>query len=146
MSGPAPFSRQPAVVIGAGDVPVVAWTTGNSYWASVFVARFDGTSWVEMGAGALGDTGVSGGAGLAASPQLALDATGKPVVAWSDDSSGNFEVYVRRFDGTSWAELSAGSARGAGVSNSTGSSMYPSVAVGGGEARVGTRPVDRVPT
>ena len=32
----------------------------------------------------------------AASPSISIDATGRPVVAWQDSSSGNFEIYVRR--------------------------------------------------
>jgi len=59
--------------------------------------------------------------------ELALDAAGRPVITWEDSTSG--EVFLLRWTGTAWEELS-GSASGGGVSHSAASSHQPSLAVG----------------
>lgn len=48
------------------------------------------------------------------------------VVAWSDNSSGNFEIYLKVWNGSDFVELN-GSATGGGVSANAGDSVNPSV-------------------
>jgi hypothetical protein len=69
---------------------------------------WNGARWVE-----LGTTAGDGLSNLPAStmPALALDSIGNPVVAWLGPSGG---AYVRRWDGTTWAEI-AGSGSGDGI-------------------------------
>jgi hypothetical protein len=58
---------------------------------------------------------------------LALDSARRPVIAWEDTASG--EVFLLRWTGTAWEELS-GSASGGGVSHSAAASGQPGLAVG----------------
>jgi hypothetical protein len=51
-----------------------------------------------------------------------------PVVVWEDNSSGRFQAFLRRFDGTAWQEL-GGSATGTGLSNTPGNAEAPVVAL-----------------
>jgi hypothetical protein len=53
-------------------------------------------------------------------------------VAWEDDSGGDREIYVRRWNGSSWEEVGSGSASGGGISDSGGYSYDPSLAVADG--------------
>ena len=66
---------------------------------------------------------------------MVLDGDGRPVVAWEDDTSGNREIYVRRFDGERWVAIH-GSAGGGGVSNSAAPSRNPSLAYHDGTGRL----------
>lgn len=58
---------------------------------------------------------------------LALDSAGLPVITWEDTASG--EVFLLRWTGTAWEELS-GSASGGGISHSAAASGQPGLAVG----------------
>ena len=63
---------------------------------------------------------------------LALDeADNPPVVAWQNESSGQTQIYLRRWSGGRWAEV-FGSASGGGVSNGSAAAYAPSVAARSG--------------
>ncbi len=52
--------------------------------------------------------GISGTAGHAACPGIALDGAGQPIVSWGQPGiSGANSIIVRRFDGTRWNDLGA---------------------------------------
>jgi len=55
-----------------------------------------GGTWVELGDSATGG-GVSNDSGNSYWPSLFLDSSGNPVVAWYDNSSGNYEIYVKKW-------------------------------------------------
>lgn len=123
----------PSVAVdGLGD-PVVAWVaTPGSGIGEVYVKRWDGAAWVEVGAGSASGEGISVGGGSAGEAVIAVDSTGFPVVAWSNDAS---EIYARRWNGTAWAELGTDSAQGGGISNtpaSTSSNVSIAVDASGG--------------
>jgi hypothetical protein len=91
----------PSLALDASGNPVVAWhehTPGQ--FDNIYVKRWDGTGWVQLG-GAL-DVNVNDGAALAS---LALDASGNPVVAWTEWNSSSSNVYVKRWDGAGWVPL-----------------------------------------
>lgn len=81
-----------------------------------------------MGGSASGG-GISDTSGSSWEPSLAIDPEGRPMVAWRDSSSGNEEIYLRRFDGVGWVELGTGSATAGGISNSGNQSFAPSLSV-----------------
>ncbi len=121
-------SLDPSLAIGSDGKPVVAWqdrSSGSSY--EIYVRHWNGSAWAEL-AGSASGGGVSKNAGESAEPSLAIDHDGKPVVAWQDNSGGNGEIYVRRWNGSAWVEL-AGSASGGGISKNAGDSKNPSLAI-----------------
>lgn len=113
VSGTTGLARVPSVTLYSGN-PVVAWTDTKSGNSEIYLKKWSGTLWVELG-GSATTGGVSNTAGTSDTSSLALDASGSPVVAWRDDSSGNPEVYLKQWNGIQWVEL-AGSASGTGVS------------------------------
>ncbi|HEV3341825.1 MAG TPA: right-handed parallel beta-helix repeat-containing protein, partial [Pirellulales bacterium] len=80
--------------------------------------------WTEMASSATG-TGVSGLAGFSSQPSVAAGATGQ-YVAWTDQRSGTFAIYVAQHAATGWQQL-AGSAQATGVSGAGGSATQPSL-------------------
>ncbi|MFC1611425.1 hypothetical protein ACFL6C_10730 [Myxococcota bacterium] len=118
-----------AVAVGISDEPFVAWTsdlTGND---EIYLTRFDGTLWTELGGSGTGP-GLSNTPGTSTAPVVVANAAGQPIVAWEDDSHGNCEIYVRFFDGAGWQELGGGSATAGGISNTLADSKSPTMTPG----------------
>ncbi|MBN2361722.1 MAG: hypothetical protein JXR83_19880 [Deltaproteobacteria bacterium] len=126
-------SQHPSLALDSSENPFVAWEDSTSGNYEIYVKRFDGTTWVDLGTGSSSGGGISNSTGISQSPSMALDASENPVVAWRDGTSGKYEIYVRRFDGSEWVEIGQGSASGGGVSNnSLQDSSAPSLSIGGG--------------
>ena len=105
-----------------GDI-YVAWESGTS---EIFVKRWNGATWVDVGFNSSVGAGVSNTSGQSKFPsiivkQATLNQPGRPVVAWIDDTSGNWEIYIREFDGNTWVPAGADTAAsGGGISNAAG--------------------------
>lgn len=128
-------SVNPSLALDPSNNPYVAWqefVAGNS---EIYLQRsIGGGAWSAIGgSGTAG--GISATAGQSNNPSLDLGAGNIPSVAWADDTSGNFEIYVRRFNATggTWDEVGiAGSASPgapAGISNTSGFSLAPNLQV-----------------
>jgi hypothetical protein len=91
-----------------GTTPYVAWTepTGSSIFKQVRVKRFNGTSWEQPAAA----TSTLSRDPSQQSSQASIHTVGgsQPHVAWLEYDGANREVRVKRFDGSSWAELEGG--------------------------------------
>ncbi|GEM_PF-5249655 len=125
-------SFTPSIAVdGAGNV-VVVWSETVGAQSEIFARRFNGAAWVEAGTSAATGGGISRNAGQSLSPDLSVDSAGTPFVSWHDGSSGNFEVYAKRFDGVNlWKSISGTSASGGGISNNAGESAHTSCALRG---------------
>jgi hypothetical protein len=82
-----------------------------------------------VGAGSATGGGISNNDGESRYLSLAIAPDGKVYIAWHDDSGGDPEIYVRRWNGSNWAEVGGGSASGGGISNNSGESSRPSIAI-----------------
>jgi parallel beta-helix repeat protein len=139
-------SRRPSLAIGADGNPIVAWTEYTGPASDIRVASFDPSAaggqgaWVALGT-SLGTTGISA-TGTADSP-IVLTTTGGVTVAWLDSSGGVTNVYVKRFDGSTWSGLGGAQfASGSGVSQSTSSVTHLAAATDGTKVSVTwTQPV-----
>ena len=127
ISGSLAASNDPSLVLGPDGAPIVAWQEDSGFLnLDVYLRRWNGTSWEELG-GSASDGGISDNNGSSGFVSLAIDGDGRPVVAWRDDSGGDFEIYLRRWNGDDWVELD-GSASGGGISANGGDSRSPSLA------------------
>ncbi len=123
-------SWSPSLAAGPAGTTIVAWEDDTSGAGEIYVRRWNDTSWVEMGANSASGGGISSNGGISASPSLAIGPEDMPVIAWDDDTSGDAEIYVRRWNGSSWVEMGSGSASGGGISGNEGDSWLPSLAIG----------------
>lgn len=80
-------------VLDALDRPVIAWEAPGS---DIYVKRWSGSAWVEEG-GSARSGGISASPGISKNATIAVDRFGQPVVAWTDYSSGNADIRVRRY-------------------------------------------------
>ncbi len=123
-------SQTPALAIEGGGNPYLAWAeevgSGATKRFKIYLRYWNGFEW-RSHAESFGGNGLSGTTGNATNPSIAITPSGEVFVAWQDDSSGNFEIYLKKWTGTAWIELN-GSATNGGVSNSSGESYFPSVA------------------
>ncbi|MBM4084116.1 MAG: hypothetical protein FJ272_04945, partial [Planctomycetes bacterium] len=120
-------SGWPSIILGSDGHPIVAWFDFASGDHEIYVRRWNGASWVEMGLNSATGGGVSDNTGSSQDPDMLLGSDGNPLIAWHDDTGGNWDIYVRRWDGDSWEEVGAGSASGGGVSNTDGFSWSPAL-------------------
>jgi hypothetical protein len=133
---------RPAVAVDPSGMIWLAWADSSSGSDQIYVRMFDGAAWREVDGSASGGGISAATGGGATTPSIAIDRHGRPVVAWSDRSSGDWEIYVRRWNGADWLEVS-GSATGGGMSNSNGPSLNPSLAIAGDLACVAWSEPDR---
>jgi len=141
ISKTAGISQWPSVGIAPGGAVYVAWEEATAADKEIYVRRWDGNSWLEVGAGSASGGGISNNSGDSGRPFLAIDETGAPLIGWSDDTPGDTEIYVRRYNGSSWVEI-GGSASGGGVSNNAGASRPPVLGVDSSGAIFVTWPDD----
>jgi hypothetical protein len=125
ISGALATASTVSLALDVSGNPTVAWQDGSSGKLQVYLKKWNGSSWVALG-GSATTGGVSATTAVAQSPSLALDTSGNPYVTWSDSASGNLEIYLRYWNGSSWLEL-GGSATSGGVSSTVGASTNPSL-------------------
>jgi hypothetical protein len=112
----------PSIALNSSGNPVVAWHEFDGSSRNIYVKRFDGSTWVNVGTGVL--SAVSGAGTDAHQPSLALDSAGNPVVAWFEFNGLISNIYVQRYNGSSWVSV------GTGVLNATGNvANSPSLAL-----------------
>jgi len=122
-------SSSPQIGIDSSGNPVVAWLDCSHGNEAIYVKRWDGTAWVELGnLSASGEGLISHNNGFPKSPSLIMDNYGNPVIAWQDFSSGNYEIYVKRWMGGKWVAMGKNSFSGGGISNTPGDSYNPCLA------------------
>lgn len=119
----------PSLAIASDGTPYVAWQDESSSDTEIYVRRWNGMDWVEVGTGSASGGGISRNSGRSAGASLAISNDGTPYVAWQDDSGGNPEIYIRGWNGSSWVEVGAGSAAGSGISQNLSVSAKPSLAI-----------------
>ncbi len=123
-------SSEPSVGVAPNGAVFVAWQDSSSGNSDIYVKWWNGSQWAELGAGSASGGGISNNGTLSRKPSVAVDALGRPYVAWSDQNAGVGEIYVKRWNGSYWEEVVAGSASGGGISNNAGESTDPVVAAG----------------
>lgn len=113
-----------------GTKIAAAWSQNIAGNREIYLREFSGGTWNALGGSASGG-GVSATDGDSRAPSLAYHADSF-FAAWQDLTSGRFEIYARRFNGTAWVEAGAGSASGGGISATGGEATQPQLAAGGG--------------
>ncbi|QRK05127.1 Ig-like domain-containing protein [Archangium violaceum] len=93
-----------AMKVGTDGNPVIAWSESAGATKNIYVRRWTGTKWEDLGTAmsAVADTGTH-----ADKPALTLDASNRPIVVWQELTapSGSDNLYGRRWTGTTWDAL-----------------------------------------
>lgn len=117
------FSYSPSIAVAPDGTVYVAWHSDNPTEDSeIYIRRWNGSSWEEVGAGSATGGGISNTSGYSEYPSLVIAPDGTLTIAWRDDSSGNAESYVRQWRGANWEEIGSNSASEGGISNNGGNS------------------------
>jgi hypothetical protein len=116
----------PATVSDGFGRPHVVWRDLSSGTEQIYLLFWDGTAWQELDGSATGG-GISNTTGRSRRPALAFDVHNRLYVAWEDDSSGKWQIYVKRWDGVEWESL--GLTSGGGASQSGGAARFVSITV-----------------
>jgi hypothetical protein len=117
-------SSVPSLALDSSGNPVVAGRKFDGSFNNIYVQRFNGSSWTNVGTGL---SGSSAAGSHAYEPSLALDNAGNPVVAWREWDGSVNNIYVQRFNGTSWVNVGTGVLS---ASSAAGSDTYnPSLAL-----------------
>ncbi len=97
ISNSSSLCGRPTVALDSNNYPVVAWEDLSTGAFQIYLRKWTGSAWIEL-------NGSGGGGGLSQEPQscalsdLALNAAGMPVVAWSHNpDQGGGQVYLRRW-------------------------------------------------
>lgn len=119
-------AHEPSLVLDKLGFPIVAWFEFNpDVGYTIYVKRWVGITWVQLGGPLVSDTWPR--AGL----NLSIDSLGNPVIAFSgyDPVSTAYKVYVKRWNGFKWLQLGGvlGTDWASGPSVAIGSDNYPVV-------------------
>ncbi|MBU0679071.1 MAG: hypothetical protein KJ626_13255 [Verrucomicrobia bacterium] len=115
-------SVSPSVAVD-GSTVYVAWTeqiSAPNQPNHIFVKKYNGAEWVELGGSASGN-GVSGNSTNDAGMAVIRIIGGKPTVLWRQtklDGGTIYRMYLKQWNGTQWVQL-AGSASGTGIPGAT---------------------------
>jgi hypothetical protein len=90
-------SYTPALALGSDGNPIVAWEE-NVANSEIYVKRWDGSFWFEIGTGSASGRGISDNDGYSNAPSIILGSDGNPIVAWQDGTSGDTEIYVKKWE------------------------------------------------
>ncbi len=123
-------SGRPAIAL-YDNLPAVAWAETETV-GDIYVRRFDGTAWMELGEHSASNGGVSNTPGMSQYATIGYSAAGKPFVAWYDFTPGQPEIYAATLEGGQWVAAGNGAASGGGISNTATMSLEPALAVQGG--------------
>ncbi|TAK78891.1 MAG: hypothetical protein EPO12_11675, partial [Aquabacterium sp.] len=115
-------------IVSTAGGPMVVWLDGPAGQQSVYAKVFNGTTWVEMGAGSASGQGLAGGTAGADVRDLDVTTDGTRVAAaWSqNDDNGIRQIYLKEYAGSAWAAVAA-SASGTGVSGIVDASVAGSI-------------------
>ena len=110
LGGSVATGTQVSLAQTVAGISVMAYAASDGTSTNIYVRRWDGTSWVQLG-GIL-DANPNQNTSY---PSLALDSSGNPTVSWQEfgptgDDPNNF--YVKRWNGSSWVQLGGGRAFG----------------------------------
>lgn len=88
-------NKTPSLVMGHDGNPMVAWSGYASPEQSIWVRRWTGSTWQQMGSRL---SAVTGPTTSGFQPVLALDKNGQPLVAWHESDGTVSNIYVYRYN------------------------------------------------
>ena len=94
-------NRRSTIVSDGQGGAIVTWVDTRVGTADIFASRINRDGFATWQASGIG---VGGGPGTQTMPAITTDGSGGAIIAWQDDRSGNYDIYVQRVisDGVPW--------------------------------------------
>jgi len=122
-------SFYPSLYLDDSGKPHIAWKdyiSDNNY--DIYYLKWNDTEWVDADGSGRESINVSTNTTYSGRPSLSIDNLGNPHIAWMDYTSGNYEIYYLKWNGTEWVDADGSSGQESiNVSNSIVDSRYPSL-------------------
>jgi Bacterial Ig domain len=120
-------AANPSLALKSNGNPVVAWEEVYSFSdTDVVVDQYDGSAWTPAG-----DWLDTTGSFIATNPSIAVGADDNPFVAYSENDGTNpSQIYVKKWDGSSWQPL------GGSLNVGSGEAYTPSLVVLNGDTPI----------
>ena len=83
------------IAVAPDDTVYVIWYERLGTNTDILIRRWTGSFWDEVSVGSASGGGISNTFGASSLPTVTITGANMPVVAWADNSSGNYEIYVR---------------------------------------------------
>ena len=108
------------IALAEDGVLYAAWADDSTGLDAIYVRTWNGAVWSELGGSFSGGgiapvSGPPAGRNITCLGALAFDDAARPNIAWQHNLGGAQAAYMRRWTGTTWAEV-AGSSSGFGLS------------------------------
>ncbi len=121
------LSREPHLILDSLGNPNIAWADDLSGNYEIYFLKWNGSAWVDADGVGQESINISNNSGTSWPPSLYLDNSGNPNIAWADDSSGNYEIYFLKWDGSAWVDADGFGQESINISNNIGDSGIPSL-------------------
>ena len=105
----------------------VVWVDESNGNFEIYLRRWNGSAWETAGGNSASGGGISNTSGDSRAPTIYVAPNGKVYVAWYDNTTGDYEIYVRGLTGGTWQEVGLSSASAGGISANAGASSHPIV-------------------
>jgi len=83
----------PSLSLDSSNNPRIAWFNHTSGNTEIYYLNWNGTAWVDVDGSGQESIAISNTSGESRVPSLGLDSSGNPHIAWSDNTSGNYDIY-----------------------------------------------------
>ncbi|MCB9135600.1 MAG: hypothetical protein H6636_09245 [Anaerolineales bacterium] len=83
------------LILAPDGTPYVSWNDKTIENRGIYILAWNDTSWVEVGVDSASSGGINHTSGFQGTPSLAIAPDGSLYLAWADDSSGKWQIYVR---------------------------------------------------
>lgn len=93
-------TRYPSIAVDLSGNPVIAWQEHDGTSFNIYVKKWNGTTWVLLGGTLDFDTSK-----VTAFPSIALNSSGNPIVTWQENDGTSNNIYVKKWNGTTWSSL-----------------------------------------
>ena len=108
----------PVLYLDNFNMPHIAWQNGYYGIYDIYYLYWNGSAWVDATGSGQANINISNNTGNSQNPTLALDNTGKPHIAWADNTNGNYDIYYLYWNGSAWVDSDGTGQESIKISNS----------------------------
>ncbi|MCE5301275.1 MAG: hypothetical protein LLG37_10460 [Spirochaetia bacterium] len=122
-------SYMPDIAIDKNGYPHVTWYDSDNGNLEIFYLEWNGYEWVDADGAGRESMNISQTPANSEYPRIAIDNQSRPYITWEDGSGTDREVYFLRWNGTEWVDADGAGMGQINISNTTGYSGHPVIAV-----------------